>query len=119
MAFNLKIDENLPVDIADLLKKAGYMATTVHEQGISGYSDSDIAALCKKERYILVTLDNDFTDIRTYPPERYPGIIVLRLKRQDKPFVLEICKGMIKAFLTETIEGRLWIVEEERIRISE
>ena len=49
---------------------------------------------------VLLTLDLDFANIRAYPPERYPGIIVLRLKTQDKATVIRVCKknsGRVRA----------------------
>jgi hypothetical protein len=36
------------------------------------------------ESRILVTLDRDFANIEAYPPRQHAGIIVLRLKTQDK-----------------------------------
>jgi hypothetical protein len=55
--------------------------------------------------------------ISIYPPEDYPGLIVLRLGRQDKPHVLDVFRKLLKAIGREPLEGRLWIVEENRIRI--
>jgi hypothetical protein len=63
-----------------------------------------------------VTLDLDFADIRTYPPDEHPGLIVLRLARQDKPHVLDVFRRTLKAVRQEPLEGRRWIVEEKRIR---
>jgi hypothetical protein len=33
---------------------------------------------CEREDWILLTLDLDFSDIHAYPPEEFPGILVLR-----------------------------------------
>jgi len=52
-----------------------------------------------------VTLDLDFADIRTYPPEDYPGLIVLRLGWQDKPHVLDVFRKLLKAIGREPLEG--------------
>ncbi|HEW78507.1 MAG TPA: hypothetical protein ENH34_00865 [Phycisphaerales bacterium] len=114
---NFKIDENLPVEIAALLKKAGYDATTVSEQNLIGTSDANLAAVCQKEKRIMLTLDTDFADVRHYPPDRFCGIIVMRLNRQDKPHVLEVLQRVIRLFPKEPIEQHLWVVEEDRIRI--
>jgi len=114
---NFKIDENLPVEVAELLKQAGYDATTVSEQNLIGTSDANLAAVCKKEKLTMVTLDTDFADIRSYRPDRFCGIIVMRLSRQDKPHVLEVFRRIMRLFASEPIEQRLWIVEEDRIRI--
>ena len=86
---DFKIDENLPVEAADLLSKSGHDATTVLGQQLGGEKDPNIAAICKDEKRVLLTLDTDFADIRTYPPDQFAGLIVLRLKRQDKPNIID------------------------------
>ncbi|MDI6784119.1 MAG: DUF5615 family PIN-like protein [bacterium] len=85
-----KIDENLPNEIAVLLSNAGFDALTVSEQNLKGTADSILLNVCRQENRVLITLDLDFTDIRTYPPQDYPGIIVMRVGRQSKPHVLEV-----------------------------
>ena len=112
-----KVDENLPVELAEFLRDEGYGASTVLEQNLSGKSDSTIASVCKKEKRIIITLDKDFADIREYPPAQYPGIIVLRTGKQDKHFILQLFKRVIRLFRKEQIYKHLWILEDDRIRI--
>jgi hypothetical protein len=59
----------------------------------------------------------DFADIRNYPPAEFPGLIVLRLRQQDKRYVLNVWMRVIQVLHQEPLEQHLWIVEEERIRI--
>lgn len=66
-----KIDENLPVGLIEELRVAGFEAATVAEQQLVG--GSDLALSCRSEGRILVTMDPDFADIRTYPPETIPA----------------------------------------------
>jgi predicted nuclease of predicted toxin-antitoxin system len=112
-----KIDENLPVEVADLLKAAGHEAVTVFEQGLGGASDDEIISACRRECRAIITLDAGFADIRSYPPEEFTGLVVLRLNRQDKLNVLRVIKSLIKVLALESVERTLWIVEENRIRI--
>ena len=77
-----KVDENLPLEVAGSLRQAGHDAATVWDQSLAGSPDRDIAAVCQTEGRALLTLDLGFADIRTYPPERFPGPIVLRLRSQ-------------------------------------
>lgn len=115
----LKIDENLPIEAADLLREAGHDAVTVLEQRLGGAADPVIATICESETRVLVTLDVDFADIRAYPPADYPGLIVLRLNQQGKPHVLEILRRLVFVLAEETPEGHLWIVEQDRIRVRD
>ena len=45
-----KIDENLSIEVAELLRQTGYDAATVLEQELSGSSDTDLASLCQEEK---------------------------------------------------------------------
>ena len=112
-----KIDENLPAEARDVLRQAGFEATTVADEELAGKPDEDIAAICRREGKAIVTLDLGFADIRIYPPQDYAGLIVLRLLRQDRMTVLKIIERLIPALQTESLEKRLWIVDEKRIRI--
>jgi predicted nuclease of predicted toxin-antitoxin system len=112
-----KIDENLPVEIAILLIEKGHNATTVYQENLNGAPDSDISIVCQKEKRTLVTLDTDFADIHAYPPQDFPGLIILRLKRQDKLHVLSVLNRLIMLLPYEPLDRHLWIVDEKRVRI--
>jgi predicted nuclease of predicted toxin-antitoxin system len=116
---DFEVDENLPVEVADLLRHAGYDAITVVQQNLAGSPDPHIASVCHQEERVLVTLDTDFDDIRAYPPAQFPGFFVLHLRRQDKPHVLDVLGRLISVLSREALEHRLWIVEETRLRIRD
>ncbi|MFN0196888.1 MAG: DUF5615 family PIN-like protein [Planctomycetaceae bacterium] len=112
-----KIDENLPIEIGDLLRTAGHDALTVYDQNLVGESDHRLVEVCRMEQRAVLTMDLDFCDERTYPPQDSFGLIVLRLHRHDKQYVLESVKRILPFLKSEQLEKKLWIVEENRIRI--
>ena|ERR1035437_5409161 len=112
-----KIDQNLPIEAADLLQAAGYDAMTVYQQSLGGAPDERIVEVCKDEDRILITADLDFSDILRYPPSQAPGYMVLRLPRQSKQALLDLLAKVIPMLALRPINGRLWIVEPERLRI--
>lgn len=112
-----KIDENLPVDVAQLLRTHGHDAVTVLEQALGGEADEDIAHICQREGRVIVTIDLDFADIRAYPPKEYAGLIVLRLNRQDKFSVLHVLQRLAPLLEREQLQQKLWIVEQNRVRV--
>lgn len=114
-----KIGENLPIEVAGVLRARGHDAATVDEQGLGGTVDSRIAAVCAAEDRCLLTLDTDFSDIRSYPPGAHSGIVVLRLAKQDKVSVLAVVSRLVRTFQNQSPKGALWIVDESRIRIRE
>lgn len=105
------------MEIAELLRDAGHDALTVDEQALTGSPDVDLAQICKSEERILITLDTDFADLRRYPPEKSPGLLVLRLGKQGKRHVLSVFRRILQVLSEESIKGHLWIVDETRIRI--
>lgn len=113
----LKVDENLPREVAELMRQAGHDASTVLEQGLGGHADPDVAKVCAAEGRALLTLDVDFANVRRYPPSDFHGLIVMRLVRQDKPHVLGVVRRLCVLLEREPVERRLWIVEEERVRV--
>lgn len=73
---NFKVDENLPVEVTEILRNRGHGAVTVMEHGLWSSSDRNLASICQHEaRAMMVTLDLDFGDIRSYPLAEYRGII--------------------------------------------
>ena len=112
-----KVDENLPKEVASLLEESGHEASTTLDEEMQGSSDDILADQCRNEGKAIVTLDLGFADIRAYPPNQYAGLIVLRLRRQDKPHVLRVFQGLLENLAIEELVGHLWIVEENRVRV--
>jgi len=114
---DFKVDENLPIEVAQLLSQAGHSVSTALQEDLGGATDARLSGAALQERRILVTLDTGFADIRAYPPAEFPGLIVLRLRRQDKPHLLDVFARVLTRLKDEPIQGKLWIVEESRVRV--
>jgi hypothetical protein len=52
-----KVNENLPIEVAEMLRQAGHGAASVLEKQLGGSDDDQLAALCQLEGRILVTLE--------------------------------------------------------------
>lgn len=102
-ALKFKVDENLPKVAARILRDAGFDAETVVTEGLGGAKDVTLAAVCREERRALVTLDLDFSDIRTYPPHEYPGIIVLRIHNHSIPSISAIMEKVVALLRKERL----------------
>lgn len=112
-----KVDENVHPEAVSLLRAAGHEAVSVWDQDMRGQSDAVIAEVSRVEQRILLTQDLDFSDIRAYPPNRYSGIIVLRLADQGRRQVLSALGRVVKLLASQPIERYLWIVTESAVRI--
>ena len=114
---NFKIDENLPVAAAVILRDAGHDAETVYDEQLAGGEDWQLAEVCRREGRALVTLDLDFSDIRAYPPADYRGIVVLRPHVQERGLILHLVQATLRLLDDEELPGHLWIVERTGVRV--
>jgi hypothetical protein len=69
----IKLDENLPADLQELLRTAKHDVASVAEQGLAGCDDPSVLQAAAAEGRIFMTFDTDFADIRTYPPGTHAG----------------------------------------------
>jgi len=114
-----KIDENLPAEASEIFKSAGFDAHTIADESLSGAKDETVAGISRSEDRVLVTLDLDFANIRAYPPGEHAGIVVLRMKHQDKPTVLVHLRRLTTALACRNPTGELWIIDGNRIRFRQ
>ena len=116
---NIKLDENLGPQAADILARAGHHVTTVQEEGLQGATDADIAAAILREADCLVTLDMDFANVVAFPPQDSNGILVLRHPRPTTREVNPLVSQLAAVLTDREPTGSLWIVEPGRLRIHE
>jgi predicted nuclease of predicted toxin-antitoxin system len=114
-----KLDECVDARLSINLKQAGYEAVTTRQQGLHGIEDERVYRLCKDEGSILVTLDIHFSNPLNFDPKYTPGIVVLRGPNDLFATTRKLVETLIEGLKREEPEGRLWIVELERIRIHE
>ncbi len=114
---SFKLDENLPRSAAATLEAAGHNVATVRGQGLSGATDDVVYEVCRAERRAIVTLDRGFGDPRRHPTAGTAGTIVLRPASQDGPSVLQLLERLLPLLRTDELEGALWVVEPQRVRI--
>ena len=97
---------------------AGHDVCTVEEQQLGSATDTQLAARCCEDGRGLVTLDLDFSNPLRFPPELHHGIAVLRSPARLTATVIDrLVQTLIGALAEEPFDGRLWIVEEGRVRI--
>src|SRR3972149_5177621 len=95
-----KVDEDLPKEVADLLRAGGHDVVTVRDEKLTGSSDDILWGHVQRERRCLVTADKGFGDIRAFPTGTHGGIVLFRHPRESRTGY---------ALLTEKfVEGADW-----------
>jgi predicted nuclease of predicted toxin-antitoxin system len=113
----IKLDENMPLSLAVLLRSEGHNVATVPEESLSGKDDRHVLETATRENRLLMTHDVDFGDIRAYPVGSHAGVVVFRLHDQRWASVREPAERLLTSGLLERLEQGLAIVDENRIRI--
>ena len=85
----IKLDENLPLRLATMLKDLGHNVHTVHEERLVGHADTEIWEAARKESRFLITQDLDFSDSRKFAPGSHNGVLLLRLRSPSRRASLE------------------------------
>jgi len=112
----IKLDENMPDDLAEFLRSSGHDVTTVAEEGLSGADDPEVIQETAKERRLLMTFDVGFADIRKFPIGSHGGIVVFRLRDQRWLALKGPAKRLLESGLLEKLRQGLAIVDETLAR---
>jgi len=113
----IKLDENLPAVLADVLAQLGHGTDTSPRQGLTGKPDEHIWKGAVAARRVLITQDLDFSDVRQFAPGTHPGLILVRL---DHPSRAALVQRIHEVFRMENVEA--WkrcfvVISENRLRI--
>ncbi len=119
MTMRFLIDADLPRSSAEVVRRHAHEAIDVRDIGLRSAKDPEIARYAQVERLCLITGDYGFSDIRSYPPDRYAGIVVLYLPRTaTAAYINQLLDRLLEQeeLLTQ-LPGKLAIVEPGRVRL--
>lgn len=105
-----KLDENVPRRAAQLLSDRGHDVSTVYGEELVGATDEVVAGAAKTQSRVLISLDKDLGDLRSFPPGTHPGIIVLRLSDQSASRVADVLRKLTSTFDVERLAQCLTVV---------
>jgi uncharacterized protein (DUF433 family) len=100
-----------------VFSKLAHDVVTVEDEGLLGKSDVEGGASARAEGRMLFTLDLAFADLRKFPPESHPGVVLFRphslgpLAVND--FIVRFARESDLADLAECVA----VVEPEQIRL--
>jgi predicted nuclease of predicted toxin-antitoxin system len=122
MGLRFLTDQCVSEAVVYMLRDTGNEVLRLRDYSHPDIADHQLIARAQGLNCILLTLDRYFTDIVTYPPAAYKGIIALQIKNRP-----ELLSGIV-ARLRDHIHVRsdmadyahkLFIIESYRIRIYE
>lgn len=112
----IKLDENLPARLADILAAHGHDVHTVPDENLSGHPDADIwQAACREKRF-LVTQDLDFSDTRRFAPGTHAGLLLLRLREPGARALIAAMTALVQDIADW--RGCFVVVTENKVRVK-
>lgn len=113
-----KIDECLPVEIADILTEKGFKSETVKDEGLAGSPDKVIWETVQAENRFLITADLDFSDTRLFRPGTHPGILLLRLSKEGKRYILSYFRQLTDSYDLNDWTGCMVVATDHKVRVK-
>ena len=113
----VKLDENVPDSVGAILREAGHDVAFARDEHLAGTPDERLLTVAAGEGRVLVSCDRGFTNVIQHPPGGTAGIVVIRLGEQTLPRVRKVAATLAGLLTTERVEGRLWVLDESRLRI--
>lgn len=109
----IKLDENIPHRLADVLEQMGHDVDTVFDEGLKGKSDEEIWAAVRQHDRFWITQDLDFSNIHQFTPGTHAGILILRLRDPGRK---NLFRRILTVFQGEDVESwkRCFVVITDR-----
>jgi predicted nuclease of predicted toxin-antitoxin system len=113
----IKLDENLPAQLARALTALGHDTDTVPQEGLAGMPDPDIWAAAQTAGRFFITQDLDFSDIRRYVPGTHAGLLLVRLRAPGRQALTRRIYDVFQREPVETWRRAFIIVTDHKLRI--
>jgi predicted nuclease of predicted toxin-antitoxin system len=94
----IKLDENLPIRLAQALAELGHDVDTVPAEGLAGRNDPEVWAATQEADRFFITQDLDFSDARAFAPGSHHGLLLVRLR---EPGRTALAKRVLAIFARE------------------
>jgi predicted nuclease of predicted toxin-antitoxin system len=114
----IKLDENLPARLADILNRLGHNTDTIPNEGYASSDDNQVWKLAQQTQRFLIAQDLDFSDIRKFIPGTHHGILLIRLRNPGREALLQRIEFIFKTENVELWKGCFVVVTEHKIRIK-
>ena len=113
----VKLDENLPLQIAVELRARLHDVQTVWEEGLSGHADLHIWEGAQREGRVLITQDLDFSDARKFVPGTHHGIVLIRLRSPSRRNLIARATELFDQEDVSGWAGCFVIATERKVRV--
>jgi hypothetical protein len=113
----IKLDENMPASLAEMLNALRHDVETVPQEGLAGHSDPDVWASAQREGRFLITQDLDFSNIHHFTPGTHHGLLLVRLRIPGRLALIQKISDLFES--EDVLEWRrcFVVVTDSKLRI--
>lgn len=113
----VKVDEDLPRQIVEMLSMQGHQAVSVLGQGWQGAPDDVLWPRIQAEGRWLITADKGFADLRRHPPGTHAGVILLRPEVESRAAYLRLAAAAFERLDLDHLASAVIVVTNRGVRI--
>src|SRR5438067_13758409 len=113
----IKLDENLPLQLATSLQNIGHDVHTTSDEGLTGHSDREIWGAAQAESRFLITQDLDFSDIRQFTPGSHAGVLLVRLHSPSRHNLITRVENIFRIESVDQWPRCFVVATERKIRV--
>jgi predicted nuclease of predicted toxin-antitoxin system len=113
----LKLDENLPAELTDVVTRHGHDVDTVLDEHLGGRPDPAIVRAATDEDRMVITLDRGVGDIRNFAPGSHAGVVILRPVSQDAASIVRLVNRLLRTHDLAAFSRCVVVVEPDRVRV--
>ena len=120
MSLRFFTDHCVANSVIEVLRDAGHEVRILKEHIPRDSDDPVVIAKAQELPAILLSLNGDFSDIVTYPPSNYKGIVALQVRNHPEviPTIMQRLLDYLAAHPDmSSYEGQLLLVEAHRTRV--
>jgi len=108
------MDENVPHELDKIFRERGINVSRFP----SGTPDDSAALAAKRERRIIISFDKDFSNPFLFPPDKFHGIIRLKIHPPIIEDVVDALDNLFKRYSPGDLNKKLVILERDGFRIQ-
>jgi predicted nuclease of predicted toxin-antitoxin system len=113
----IKLDENLPVSLADALRTHGHDVDTVADEALTAPSDKVVWLAAQEAGRFLITQDLDFSDVRSFVPGTHAGILLVRLAKPGRQALFARVTGLFESEDAASWQGCFVVASDHKLRV--
>jgi len=114
----IKLDENLPVRLAEGLRDLQHDVASVLEESLGGQPDGVIRGAAEREGRLLLTQDVGLADLRALLGVSHPGVVLIRLRDAGRDSILTRLMAVFREESVEEWRNCVIVVTDHKIRMA-